>query len=182
MRKHSVRPQDKPQTKIRIAKRRARLVQLFAEGLSTRKAAKQLAKEGFKKCGPAIVARDLQAISRETPLEDARHEAHVTLRGLQQFVVDASDMKDTETVNSLLQIHDRLARLLGLDAPTKSVKAVITPEATGLYSRFLEATRHLNEEQIESVFAFAGTLTPVNTITVHPPDSSPLWEVDNEAD
>ena len=179
MKKHSVRPQDKPQTKIRIANRRARLMKLFAEGLSVRKAVKVLQAEGVQ-ASKTMVARDLQAISRETPLEDARHEAHATLRGLQKFVVSADYMKDTDTVNSLLAIHDRLARLLGLDAPTKSISAKVNadvdPDALVGYRRFVAETRGLDTEQIEAVYKFARSLArPTITIT-DVPETSELWE------
>lgn len=178
MKKHSVRPQDKPQTRIRIANRRARLMKLFAEGKSTREAAKVLQAEGFPRASKAIVARDLQALAAQAPqnIDNARHEAHATLRGLQKFVVDAEDMKDTETVNSLLQIHDRLARLLGLDAPTKSISAKVNadvdPDALVGYRRFVAETRGLDTEQIEAVYKFARSLArPTITITDVPEES-----------
>src|SRR6266446_2138434 len=119
--------QDKPQTKIRVQTRRARLVQLFAEGMTIREAQKIINKEGIK-ASRALVGFDLQAIAREAPqcVEDAREEARVQLRGLRKLISDAKKLGLKDQVTLLLQIHDRYSRLLGLDAPTKAVTAVVT--------------------------------------------------------
>ena len=44
---NKMRPQDKPQTKLRIANRREKLVKIFAKGATVTKAQKELAKEGI---------------------------------------------------------------------------------------------------------------------------------------
>jgi hypothetical protein len=119
--------QDKPQTKIRVQTRRARLVTLFAEGMTVREAQKIINAEGIK-ASRALVGFDLQAIAREAPLcvEDAREEARVQLRGLRKAIESAKKLGLKDQVNLLLAIHDRYSRLLGLDAPAKSINAVVT--------------------------------------------------------
>ncbi len=177
MKKHSVRPQDKPQTKIRIAARRTRLMKLFAEGKSTREAAKVLQAEGHEFASKAIVARDLQALAAQAPAkwETARAEAHVELKALNKFVAE-SDMSDSDTVHGLLAIHDRIARLLGLDAPAKSIgvrlNAEVDPATMGLYQRFLHESEGIRD--FEPVWAFMRSL-PRERASAEPPDDAESW-------
>lgn len=156
---HSVRPQDKPQTKLRIANRRARLTQLFAQGLSKRKAAKILRQEGYVGASDANVGFDLQAMTREAPkrVEQARVEAEVELKALKRFVAN-SDMSDGDTVHALLAIHDRIARLLGLDAPSKSVTANATVSLTPEYIEVAKAMADVALEDRPKVLEFARSL------------------------
>lgn len=123
------RSQDKPQNKMRVAKKRARLVEIFAEGKTVRQAAKQLKAEGFTKgTSIAVVGKDLQALSRTAiaSVEEVRVEAYAELQSLKNFVMIKAMMRDKEAVDCLLSIHDRIARLLGLDAPAKSINANVT--------------------------------------------------------
>jgi len=125
-----IQSQDKPQVAIRVQSRRKRLVEIFAEGKSVRAASKQLKLEGFGRgSSPAVVGKDLQALAREAPLcvEDARDEARVQLRGLREIISKAKRLGLKDQVQLLLAIHDRYSRLLGLDAPAKSINAVVTP-------------------------------------------------------
>jgi hypothetical protein len=156
---HSVRPQDKPQTKLRIANRRARLTKLFAEGKSVRAAAKVLQAEGHKGASVANVGFDLQALAREAPtkVETARAEAHTELTALKKFIAE-SDMSDSDTVHGLLAIHDRIARLLGLDAPTKSINANLSSELTPIYTDFLRCSHGLSDDQMAQVFEYMKAL------------------------
>ena len=182
MKKHSVRPQDKPQVKIRIANRRARLTKLFAEGKSTREAAKMLQAEGIK-TSKTVVARDLQALAALAPanIQTARAEAHSELTALKQFVVGADDMKDSETIHSLLAIHDRIVTLLGLAAPTKSISAKVNadvdPSALVGYRKFVAVTCHMDAATLEKVYTFASKLNVAPAVRViGPPATSELWD------
>ena len=162
---HSVKTQDKPQTKVRMAERRARALQLFSQGLSKRKTAAILRKEGYVGASDANVGFDLQALSREAPekVARARQEAEYELNALKKFVAEADDMSSSETVSSLLAIHDRIARLLGLDAPTKSLSAKVNvddPAKLVGYRKFVEETRLLSEEQLQAVYTYIRTLKP----------------------
>ena len=126
--------QDKKQNQIRVAKKRARLVDLFAEGMTVRQAAKQLKAEGFTRgTSRAMVGFDLQRLAREAPqcVEDARDEARNQLRALNTAIASAKQLGLKDQVLLLLQIHDRYSRLLGLDAPSKSI-GVTVPLVPGL--------------------------------------------------
>jgi hypothetical protein len=157
---HSIRPQDKPQTKLRIANRRARLMTLFAQGLSKRKAAKILRAEGYQGCSDANVGFDLQALSREAPIkvEEAREQAENKLKALETFVMESDQLGDGETVSSLLAIHDRIARLLGLDAPSKSVSASVTANLTPEYLEIAKAMADVLPEDRPKVLDYARSL------------------------
>lgn len=157
---HSVRPQDKPQTKIRIANRRARLTQLFAQGLSKRKAAKILREEGYVGASDANVGFDLQKLSAEAPkkVAVARAEAEMELKALKKFIAE-SDMSDADTVHGLLAIHDRIARLLGLDAPTKSVQANLGGNLTPEYIEIAKAMADVDPTDRPKVLDFIRSLT-----------------------
>jgi len=181
--KSTHRSQDRPQTKIRIANRRERLVKLFAEGKSTREAAKVLQAEGHKFASKAIVARDLQALATLAPanLQTARAEAHTELTALKKFVMGADDMKDSETVHSLLAIHDRIVTLLGLAAPTKSISAKVSadvdPSALVGYRKFVAVTCHMDAAMLEKVYTFASKLNVAPAVRViGPPATSELWD------
>lgn len=152
-----IQQQDKPQTKLRVQTRRKRLVEIFAEGKSVRQASKQLKAEGFGRgSSPAVVGHDLQALSREAPkhVERARQEAGEQLRGIRQIIANAEELGLKDQVNLLLDVHDRYARLLGLDAPTKAITASITPESTGVMYEFLRHSHGLDDGQLAQVYVF----------------------------
>jgi len=181
--KKRIQSQDKPQTKLRVSSRRARLMKLFAEGKSVRAAAMVLRKEGYRGASDANVGFDLQAMSREAPakVEDARNQAELELRALKKFIADADDMDSSETVSSLLAVHDRVARLLGLDAPTKSigvkVDASIDPATLVGYRKFVHVTSNMDAGTLEKVYEYAARLnTPPAMRVIGPPSNSELWD------
>jgi len=117
---------------MRIAKRKARLVTLFSDGLTVRQASAQLKREGFTKgSGRSVVGQTLQQLAREAPecIEDARLEVLNQLRALNQAIASAEQLGLKDQVSLLLQILDRHTRLLGLDSPQKSLTANLTPPA-----------------------------------------------------
>lgn len=163
--KKSRRPQDQPQTKLRIASRRARLLQLFSEGKSTRKASMILKKEGHMiGASQQTVSKDLVAMRAhfEERVPEERERAYQELKELKRIIAAAEDMSTGEFVSSYLAAQDRLSRLLGLDAATKSVSvkvdATTDPKQLVGYRRFLHETRFLDAGGLEKVFAFAKTI------------------------
>ena len=76
---------------------------------------------------------------------------------LKQFVLGA-DMKDKETVDSVLAIHDRTARLLGLDAPFESVSASIGGNLTPEYIEIAKAMADVDVADRPKVLEFARSL------------------------
>jgi hypothetical protein len=159
------------------------LIPLFAEGKTVRQAAKVLKAEGFPKASVAIVGRDLQALAREAPqkVEEARQEAGEQLRGLRQLINNAEELGLKDQVGLLLQVHDRYARLLGLDAPTKSVSATfngdVDPATLIGYRKFVSVTSNMDQATLSRVYEFAAKLNgaPAPRV-INPPATSELWE------
>jgi hypothetical protein len=159
----SRRPQDKPQTALRIAERRTRLLQLFRAGKSTREASKVLKSEGYGRgSSQPTVAKDLVAMRADfaARVPEEREQTYRELKGYKEIVAAAEDMGTGEQIKLLLEVQDRLSRLLGLDAPTKSVSATVSANAGGPAEAF-EFLRHshgLSEEQLAEVYAFMDQL------------------------
>jgi hypothetical protein len=178
---NKMRPQDRPQTKLRIANRREKLVKIFAEGATITKAHEQLKAEGIE-VSRATVGFDLQALSRTAPerLQDEREKAGVYLDRLRHDIESAKKLPLKDRVSLALSIYDRFERLLGLAAPTKSISAKINADVDPAqlvgYRKFVTETAGLTLEQIESVYKFARSLARPKSITVGPPATSELWD------
>jgi hypothetical protein len=162
------RSQDQPKTKIRIARRREKLTKMFAEGASVSKAHELLKDEGIV-CSRATVGFDLQAIRGDFAdrLPEAREEAYDELKQLKQLIAKAEGMKLGEKIDKHLAVHDRLARLLGLDAPSKSVKVSVdggSPEQLIGYRRFVAETQGLSSDDLERVYEFAKSIRRPRTL------------------
>lgn len=84
---------------------------------------------------------------------------------------------DPDVANALVRVRDSVARLLGLNAPTRSVTATINAdaEAIGPYRKFVQAVQGLDEQQIEQLFLMARELPRRGFTMVQPPETSPLW-------
>jgi hypothetical protein len=162
----SRRPQDKPQTKLRMQSRRARALQLFKQGKSTREASRILKSEGFPKVSQSTVSCDLRALQADFAeiVPQERQAAYEELKGLKDLITRADDLKTGEAIKLLLETHDRLSRLLGLDAPIKTVKAnidaTVDPAQLQGYRRFVVETQLLSLAQLEEVYKYARSLRP----------------------
>jgi len=125
------RKQDKPAVKARMKLKKARVIDLCVKkDMTIRQAVKVLKAEGFTRgVSRTRIGVALQEIAREAPqaLEEARGEAAMELRGLKNIIASAEELGLRDQVTLLLQIHDRIARLLGLDMPLKSINANFTP-------------------------------------------------------
>jgi hypothetical protein len=179
---NKMRPQDRPQTKLRVANRREKLVKIFAEGATINKAKEELAKQGVE-VSRATVGFDLQALSRTAPerLQDERDKASVYLEGLRRDIESAKKLPLKDRVSLALSIYDRFERLLGLAAPTKSISAKINadvdPATLVGYRKFVSVTCRMDSATLEKVYEFAAklnTLPPARQIG--PPATSELWE------
>ena len=184
MKSKSPRQQDRSTTKVRMAAKKERLMKLcIREGKTVRQASKILKAEGFiKGVSKTRLGADLQTMSRDAPknVETARQEAEVELRAMKNFVFEAEDLNSKETVDSLLSIHDRIARLLGLDAPAKSVSATIDatvdPATLVGYRKFRVVTSNMDPATLEQVYRFAEKLNAAPAPrTILPPLRSELW-------
>jgi hypothetical protein len=55
-------------------------------------------------------------------------------------------------------IRDSISRLMGYDAPSKSVHVNVSTDGTGRFHKFVQSVAGLSEAQLEQVFAFAAAL------------------------
>ena len=164
--KKSRKSQDRPQTKLRIQSRRARVLQLFTEGKSTREASRILKQEGFGHgSSQPVISRDLRALQADFAeiVPQERQAAYNELKAIKTMIASADDLKTGEAIKLLLETHDRLSRLLGLDAPSKTVRAnvdVTDPSKLAGYRRFVAETMTLSEADMEKVYEYARSLRP----------------------
>jgi hypothetical protein len=109
------------------------------------------------------VERDLNSLrgsfNLDTPEVWKQHREAVR----QEFLdmVEATDtIKDVERrIASRLQVFDRIVRLEGLDAPSKSQSTNLTlTDNTGVTFDFLKHSHGLSESQLSEVFAFMDSL------------------------
>ncbi|MBI3477130.1 MAG: hypothetical protein HY010_15465 [Acidobacteria bacterium] len=160
-----------------MAAKKKRLTTLcIREGKSIRAASAILKQEGFAVgASKTRLGADLLAISREAPkaFERERQTAYGELKTLQKFVADADDMNSKETVDSLLAIRDRINRLLGLDAPQKSVVANVG--LTPAYIEIAKAMADVAPEDRLKVLAYIRSLVKPLELTA---DCFPPTEVE----
>jgi hypothetical protein len=162
-----------------IAPRRNKVAALVAEGKTVVAIARDL--------GTPLrtVTNDLTHL-RGSLLADSREtweSYRVTARRDFVDMIEATDkIRDTERrINARLAVWDRLTRLDGLNAPTKSlsmsVDASDNPDKLIGYRKFVYETRFLYADQLEQVFAFCRTLNkPPARIDHQPPATSELWD------
>lgn len=87
---------------------------------------------------------------------------------------------EPEVGNSIRGLLDSVSKLLGLNAPQKSVtmKADVDPATLGLYRRFIHETRWVPETAFEEIWMLCRKLSqpPAAEIKmIGPPADSPLW-------
>lgn len=121
-------------SKTEIMKRREKLLQLSTDGVSEQKT--QALQLGVH---PSTVGRDWTSIStiRAPQLEDKRQQFSEELDAMKNFIVKDAKLSDKQLIDCWFQVQDRIARLFGLDEPTKhiSVKAELHPDS--MYARFM---------------------------------------------
>lgn len=147
-----------------IAARRARLLELLAEGSTQAQAVEVLRSEGFP-ADRITVWRDVKSFDLETiNSESPDMEAY---RGMQ--LAELSDLKEQlksplirsdKKISLALDIIDREITLLGTEAPKKSfrVNANLDSESSSLLMRFKSACAGLADVQMQEVFEFAQKL------------------------
>ncbi len=165
--------QDKAQNKLRIARRREAVTKMATEGRTLREMQAQLRAEGFEKgTSLPILSRDVKALKEtfEDRVPAAREEAYRELQALKQMVAKAETLHLGDKIDKHLAIHDRLARLLGLDAATKNVNLNVTasPERLNRYEQFNQATKYIADGDDASwarLFEFARSISSPPTLT-----------------
>jgi hypothetical protein len=122
----------------------------------------------------AQVNRDWKEIRQTSPEKVAvRREQFATeLDAMKRFILEEAVLTDSQMIDAWLSIVDRAAKLFGLDAPTRSENINVNVEADKLvgYRKFVVATRHLDEEQISSVYDFIASIPPRPPVELVIPD------------
>jgi hypothetical protein len=126
--------------------------------------------------------RDLQAIEAryvEGSKEDVaafKKSQYDALMRIESATAEGSI--EPEVANTLVRVRDSVARLLGLNAPSKSISASVNvkldPATMGMYDRFFHECGGLTSEQFEQVWQFMRQL-PRKVVELGPPDDAPTW-------
>ncbi len=180
--------QNLPRNKARMKLKKARVIDLCVkQGKTIRQASRILKAEGFERgVSRSRVGVALQEISRDiaatVPAE--REKAYNRLQGFLDELEKAKQSGKLDlraSISDSLQVMDRLSRLLGLDAPTKSISAKVNadidPESLRGYRKFVHVTCNMDQITLDKVYAFAAKLnTPPERQLIGPPATSELWE------
>jgi hypothetical protein len=175
--------------KMEQSHRRKRAAEVVLAGKSVRQAETILREEGFRHADHTTIARDLQherrrlAEATQATVEEHRATQYAKLLALERFVAEEAAMDDPDMVLALLGIHDRIAKLCGLNLERTAVNVALNveadPEKMGLYRRFLHEARFVPEAKFEEVWALCRSLaeppTAETTARIVPPKDSPLW-------
>jgi hypothetical protein len=139
--------------KAEIAQRRGKLAELM--GLSLRDAEKVLQQSGLPGVTHMTLQRDMKALAKsQSPhvVEQKRQQAEDKLTALEHWAVTEADLSDPETIAALLNIHDRIARLTGINAAEKvELKGYQEPD---WHFAFCEAAHGLEEAEYEKIWEF----------------------------
>jgi hypothetical protein len=170
-------------------RRRARAAELAEQGTSTRQAETILREEGFVHTDHNTLARDLRrereqlAANAQRTTAEHRDAQHAKLLVLERFVAEQANMDDPDMVLALLSIHDRIAKLCGLNLERTALNVAVNvdqdPAKMGLYHRFLHETRFIPEAKYDAIWKLCRELaeppTAERTARIVPPEDSPLW-------
>lgn len=143
-------------SKAARAERQARALQLMKEGKTQAAIAEEL------RISRQTFWRDLQAIEAhyvsgaDADIQQFKEAQYRALMKLEEAT--AKGVISPDVTNALTRIRDSVAKLLGLNAPTKSVSMSVNPETSPLFLKFKAAVDGLTEAQIESVLAYATAL------------------------
>lgn len=182
------RQQDRASTKARIASRKARVIDLCVhKGKTVREAALILKEEGvIVGANKTSVGETLQLIQRDFSqmVPQERAKAYDRLQGFLDELETAKKSGKLDlraSISDSLAVMDRLSRLLGTDAPTKSISAKVNadvdPTALVGYRKFVAVTCHMDAATLEKVYTFASKLNvPPAVRVVGPPATSELWD------
>jgi biotin operon repressor len=143
-------------SKAARAERQARALQLMKEGKTQTAIAEEL------RISRQTFWRDLQAIEAhyvsgaEADIKQFKEAQYRALMKLEEAT--AKGIISPDVTNALTRIRDSVAKLLGLNAPTKSVSMSVSQSHDIGYLRFKAAVDGLTEAQVETVLAYATAL------------------------
>jgi hypothetical protein len=151
-------------SKATRAERRARALELIKDGKSMGAIAEEL------RVSRQTFWRDLQAIEAHYvagSTEDVKQFKEAQYRAL--IKIEEATAKGTiapDVANALTRIRDSVAKLLGLNAPTKAIVGHVSGNQDVLYLKFKKAIFDLTESQIEDVLHFAAKLPREPVVTI----------------
>ena len=133
---------DKERRKLEIAMRKSEALQLRISGMSYRQIADAM------HCSDSTAYEMVSSALKEIPARDVdelRKEQDSMIRSLYMQLIPRVNKGEPRAIEVALKLLERLAKLHGLDAPTKSIIEVITEEAVDKAIRELEEQMRLLE-------------------------------------
>jgi len=164
-----------------IEARRNRLLELLADGKTATQAAEVLRAEGYPASHDTI-QRDVAGLTPSWRKENAsafeaqQAEELIRLAELEAALVNPAIRADRKIELALSIIAARI-KLLGLNAPTKSIVGHVDAEASPVFLRFKKAAAGHSEEQVEDAIKYLENLPRERVITVKDESWFPKPEV-----
>jgi DNA-binding Lrp family transcriptional regulator len=170
------KPRGNKTSKAERAERQARALQLMKEGGTQEAIAALLgvSRTTFWRDLQAIEARYVEGSKDDVAaFKKAQYDALIRIES-----ATAEGSIPPEVANALTRIRDSVARLLGLNAPSRSENLNLTGdlESLGPYRQFVLACRGLDQEQVEQLLTTAREMPRKPAPMAQPPKTSPLWE------
>ena len=133
---------NKERRKLEIAMRKSEALQLRISGMTYNQIADKL------HCSDSTAYEMVSSALKEIPardVEELRKEQDAMIRSLYMQLIPRVNKGEPRAIEVALKLLERLAKLHGLDAPTKSIIEVITEEAVDKAIRELEEQLRLLE-------------------------------------
>jgi DNA-binding Lrp family transcriptional regulator len=169
-----MKPRGDKTSKAQRAERQARALDLMKSGETQEAIAEILgvSRTTFWRDLQAIEARYVEGSKEDVAsFKKSQYEALIRIES-----ATAEGSIEPEVANALVRVRDSVARLLGLNAPSKSITAhVDATENIGPYRKFVLACSGLEESQIEQLFVVARDMPRISRPRPEPPTTSPLW-------
>lgn len=164
-----------------IEARRNRLLELLADGKTAAQAAEVLRVEGFPASHDTIqrdVAELRPAWRKENAsvFEGQQAEELIRLAELEAALIDPG-IKPDRKIELALSIIAARVKLLGLNAPTKSIIGHVDAETSPMFLKFKKATAGLSDGQLEEAFKHLTSLPRVQVVTLKDDSWFPAKEV-----
>ena len=136
---------SKDQRKYEVAKRRAQALELRISGMSYRAIADAM------QCADSTAYELVQSALREIPAQNVeilRTEHDAMIRRLFAKLMPRIDKGEPRAIEVGVKLLERLAKLHGLDAPTRQVMQVITEETVDRAIRELEQELGISDRDL----------------------------------
>jgi hypothetical protein len=147
--------------KAKMEERRDRVIEGMKDGKTQTEIAEEL------KISRSTLWRDLATL-RERFSED-NSEAFIEYKKAQLQVLELIEKGllegtiNTKVADSWRAIRSDISKLLGLDAPTRTITARVDAESSPLFLRFKQSAAGLTEQQLDEVMRYAQGLSRAGT-------------------